>query len=245
MNANEPSETSANLPWSWSLHRHRPQTQHHSLQRLNGSHTYRPKIAFSAFLLQRQEHKTSEFIVTHNKALKKKENLYNDHTIIIAKMIITLIYLKDEPPSRYLTRSCSLSRDTAVTGDRWEELSEVDQHVTSLKQHAPLVAEQRESRQAVMCPWGGLGSAGSGSGRVSGCGWCAGRTPCLLARPVLRGFPSRPGCRGPWRSGWCSSQMCGLECWCCSHCWTTEKQKWTWALRSQLQMFPINNAARL
>lgn len=45
-------------------------------------------------------------------------------------MIITLIYLKDEPPSRYLTRSCPLPRDAAVTGDRWEELSEVDQHVT-------------------------------------------------------------------------------------------------------------------
>lgn len=50
-------------------------------------------------------------------------------TIIIAKRIITLIYLKDETLSRYLPRSCSLSRDAAVTGDRWEELSEVNQQV--------------------------------------------------------------------------------------------------------------------
>lgn len=146
-------------------------------------------------------------------------------------MIITLIYLKDEPPTPpgpdTWPGAALLSRDAAVAGDRWEELSEVDQHVTlstSLEELAPLVTEQRECRQAVMCPSGDPGCAGSGSGRVSRCGWCAGRTPCSLARPVLRGFPSRPGCRGPWRSGWCSSQtMCGPECWCCSRCWTTEK----------------------
>lgn len=50
-------------------------------------------------------------------------------------MIITLIYLNDEPPSRYLTRSWSLSTDMenceipTVPGDGWEELSEVNQHV--------------------------------------------------------------------------------------------------------------------
>lgn len=119
-------------------------------------------------------------------------------------------------------RSCSLVQRRR---SNWRQVGRAEwsgsacDALTSLKELAPLVIEQRECHQAVMCPSGDLGSAGSGSGRVSRCGWCAGKTPCSLARPVLRGFPSRLGCRGPWRSGWCSSQMtCGLECWCCSRC---------------------------
>lgn len=152
-------------------------------------------------------------------------------------MIITWIYLKDEPPPRHLTRSCSLVQRWR---SNWRQVGRAEwsgsacDALTSLKEHAPLVTEHRQWRQAIMCPSGDLGCAGSGSGRVSRCGWCAGRTPCSLARPVRRGFPSRRGCRGPRRSGWCSSQMmCGLECWCRSRSWTTEKPKsrlalWSW-----------------
>lgn len=122
--------------------------------------------------------------------------------------------------------------ETAVTGDRWEELSWSESAcdaLTSLKEPGPLAAD-RETHWVVMCPWGGLGSAGSGSGRVSGCGWCAGRTPCLLVQPVLRSCRSLRGCRVPGRTDWCSSQMHVLECWCCSRCWMTERQKSTLAM---------------
>lgn len=101
--------------------------------------------------------------------------------------------------------------------------------LTCLKNSGPLVADG-ETYQVVMCLWGGFGTAGSGSGPVSGCGWSAGRTPCLQAQPVLKSPRSRQGCRGPQHTDWCSSQLHVLDCWCCSRCWMTEMQKSTLAV---------------
>lgn len=59
-------------------------------------------------------------------------------------------------------------QDITVTGDGWEELSEVNQH-DAPQGLSPLVPD-RETYQVVMCLCGGLGYASSGSGLASGCG---------------------------------------------------------------------------
>lgn len=78
----------------------------------------------------------------------------------------------------------------------------------------PLVAD-RGRRQVVMCLWADIGSAGSGSGRASGCGWSAGRTPSSYGQSVLRSHRSWWGCRGPQRTDCYSCQPHAQDCWCC------------------------------
>lgn len=88
----------------------------------------------------------------------------------------------------------------------------------------PLVAE-KDTYHVIMCLWGGLGSAGSGSGPASGCGWSAGRTPGLWGPQVLRSRQSCGDCRGPQHTDWCRSQLHVLDCWCCSRCWMTQSPR--------------------
>lgn len=115
--------------------------------------------------------------------------------------------------------------DFTVTGDGQEELSEVNQHVIPWCASRTLVLwwlMDGHIRSSCVSECG-LGSADSGSGPVSGCGWSAGMTP-WWAQPVLRSRRRWRGCRGPQHTGWCSSQRLALDCRCCSHCWRTETQ---------------------
>lgn len=119
------------------------------------------------------------------------------------------------------------SWDITVTGDGWEELSEVSAWCSDEPRGLGPPVDDRDTRQVVMCLWGGLGSAGSGSGPASGCGWSAGRRPGSWGRPVLRSRRSWGGCRGPRRTDWCRSRPHALDCWCCccSRCWMTQSPR--------------------
>lgn len=74
-----------------------------------------------------------------------------------------------------------------------------------------------------VCLWADLGTAGSGSGLLSECGWCADRIPGLKGHQDLRFRLNWGDCRGPQHTDCYSSRPHAPDCWyCCwSHCWMT------------------------
>lgn len=78
-----------------------------------------------------------------------------------------------------------------------------------------------------VCLWADLGTAGSGSGLLSECGWCADRIPGLKGHQDLRFRLNWGDCRGPQHTDCYSSRPHAPDCWyCCwSHCWMTEKHQ--------------------